>query len=106
MVELIKENTFGFTMDLMGRFPKKGFVVAPRKDTEFVINEKQLDIPALKGYLETHASLFEREEAHLGGWRNPDTLDFMLDVSFPLSEKDAIAMRSGETKMLSSMSAV
>ena len=54
-------------MDMLGRFPKKGVVVAPRKDTEFVINQKQLDLRSVKGYLETHASLFEREGAHLVG---------------------------------------
>jgi hypothetical protein len=89
ILELIQQNTGGFTMDMLGRFPKKGVVVAPEKNTEFVINQKELDLNELKGYLERNAQLFEREGAHIGGWRNPDTLDFMLDVSFPLSERDA-----------------
>ena len=90
IVEAVKVNPNGFTMDLMARFPKGGFAVAPSKATEFVIDQNKLDNESLRGYLETHAKMFEREGAHLGGWLKDSTGEYMLDVVFPLSYEDAV----------------
>ena len=90
IVEAVKINPNGFTMDLMARFPKGGFAVAPDKATEFVINQNKFDSDSLKDYLETHAKMFEREGAHLGGWLKDETGEYMLDVVFPLSYEDAV----------------
>jgi hypothetical protein len=67
-----------------------GFAVAPNKNTEYVINQNKLDNEALRDYLETHATMFEKEGAHLGGWLNEKTGQYMLDVAFPLSYEDAV----------------
>ena len=90
ILQAIRENDDGFTMDLKARFAKAGFVVAPSKATEFVINQNKLDSETLRGYLETHAEMFEREGAHLGGWLKKPTGEYMLDVVFPLSYEDAV----------------
>jgi hypothetical protein len=90
ILQAVRENDLGFTMDLKARFAKAGYVVAPSKTTEFVIDQNKLDNNTLRGYLEKHAKMFEREGAHLGGWLKDETGEYMLDVVFPLSYEDAV----------------
>lgn len=64
-------------------------MVTPSKTTEYVIDKNKLDNDSLRTYLKDHASLFEKEGSHLGGWFDDKTGRFMLDVALPLSYNDA-----------------
>ena len=81
----------GFTMDLRTVFAQGGFAVAPRKETEFVVAQTAFDVETMRTYLTKFANDFEREGAHLGGWLDEESGEFMLDVVFPLpSYEDAV----------------
>ena len=91
LLNIVKTNPDGFTVDLKGNFPDGGYVVAPSKATERVVSSDTLDIYALHEYIMDNAELFELEGSHLGGWFNSENNEYVLDVSFPLpSYEDAV----------------
>jgi len=89
----MKANPYGFTIDQSNELhAKSGYVVAPEKETEFVIPLKEMTRTELWSYIRDHAHRFKKEGAHLGGWVKDDT-QFMLDVAFPVENYlDAVRM--------------
>ena len=89
----MKANPWGFTIDQSNELhAKSGYVVAPEKETEFVVPLKEMTRTELWSYIRDHAHRFKKEGAHLGGWIKDDT-QFMLDVAFPVENYlDAVRM--------------
>jgi hypothetical protein len=89
----MRKNPYGFTIDQSNLIhAKTGYVVAPEKETEFIIPSQEMNRTALWNYIKTHAHRFKKDGAHLGGWLS-DQRGFMLDVAFPVNNYlDAVRM--------------
>ena len=89
----MRKNSYGFTIDQSNLIhAKTGYVVAPEKETEFIIPSQEMNRTALWNYIKTHAHRFKKDGAHLGGWLS-DKRGFMLDVAFPVNNYlDAVRM--------------
>lgn len=89
----MKKNPYGFTIDQSNLIhAKTGYVVAPEKETEFIIPAQEMNRTALWNYIKTHAHRFRKDGAHIGGWLSDDR-GFMLDVAFPVNNYlDAVRM--------------
>jgi RNA polymerase sigma factor (sigma-70 family) len=83
---IIKKSRDGFTLNPQGEFAESGFVVAASKSTETLVGREFTD-QDLEDYLFDHADLFDLEGSRLGGWFDIDTNRFMLDVSFPVVDR-------------------
>ena len=93
LIEDMRKNPYGFTIDQSNLIhAKTGYVVAPEKETEFIIPNQEMNRTALWNYIKTHAHRFKKDGAHLGGWLSDDR-GFMLDVAFPVNNYlDAVRM--------------
>ena len=90
--ETIKRNQTGFTLSGDVESQLEGFVVSPRKSTEKFLTEDFTD-DELRQYIVDHADILSLPGARLGGWYDPSTQRFTLDVSFALTEReDAITI--------------
>ncbi len=90
--ETIKRNRTGFTLLGDNESQLEGFVVSPRKSTEKFLTEDFTD-DELRQYIVDHADILSLPGARLGGWYDPATQRFTLDVSFALTEReDAITI--------------
>lgn len=86
LVDLVRNNPDGFTMNLKGAPADGGYVVAPDKGTEWFVTEENLTQDNLLAYLEKHSKIFEKDGAHLGGWYDTVNERYVLDAVFPLSD--------------------
>jgi hypothetical protein len=90
--ETIKRNRTGFTLSGDVESQLEGFVVSPRKSTEKFVTEDFTD-DELRQYTVDHADILSLPGARLGGWYDPSTQRFTLNVSFALTEReDAITI--------------
>ena len=94
LLKVVRQNPDGFTANLQGQLADSGYIVAPVKRTEMAINKNALDEQALRDYLWSNRDVFQLPGAHLGGWLNKDTGQYLLDASWPLSSKEE-AIRVG-----------
>jgi hypothetical protein len=88
---VIEESPDGFTVDTAGEFADGGFIVAPDKSTERVIDKDKFNTKSLTQYLVDNMDMLSIDGAMLGGWYNSDNGQYVLDVVFAIDNlQDAV----------------
>lgn len=92
LTRLIKENPDGFTVDpLTGKWPEKGYVVAPLKRTEIVLDSAELNEDVAAELLENVFTMTQLtgSKVYAGGWLNDGK--YYLDATMIFdNEADAL----------------
>lgn len=89
--QIIEDNPEGFTVDTSGEFADGGFVVAPDKSTELVLDRSELSEELLVNYIVSNADKLNTEGAMIGGWFNSEEGQYVLDVVFAIDNlQDAV----------------
>ena len=86
IIQVIKENPGGFTINLKGTPITSGFAVSPFKGRELIFNKEEIENieeieETFDKYLMDNFDLFLNKENNLGGWKNPQDGKYYLDVS-------------------------
>ena len=96
LVDFIKLNPDGFTVSIDGLpTPKKGFVLAPIKETELIFDAKTIsyeDVVKLKDNVKFLIKSYndmgvENMRVYAGGWLNKKTNKYVLDASVIIDNK-------------------
>jgi len=88
---VIEESPDGFTIDTRGEFADGGYIVAPEKSTEQIIDQDKFTDEALTQYIINNSANLNIEGAMLGGWYNSDKKQYVLDVVFAIDTlQDAV----------------
>ena len=89
--KVIEDSPDGFTVDTAGEFATGGYIVAPDKATERVIDKDKFDEKSLTQYIIDNKAALNVEGAMLGGWYNSENGQYVLDVVFAVdNEQDAV----------------
>ena len=88
---VIEESPDGFTVDTAGEFATGGYIVAPEKSTEQVIDQDNFNEESLTQYIINNSANLNVEGAMLGGWYNSANKQYVLDVVFAIdNEQNAV----------------
>ncbi len=89
--KVIEDSPDGFTVDTAGEFATGGYIVAPDKATERVIDKENFNEESLTQYIIDNKPHLNVEGAMLGGWYNSENGQYVLDVVFAVdNEQDAV----------------
>jgi len=89
--KVIEDSPDGFTVDTAGEFATGGYIVAPDKATERVIDKDKFDEKSLTQYIIDNKAALNVEGAMLGGWYDSQNGRYVLDVVFAVdNEQDAV----------------
>ena len=89
--KVIEDSPDGFTVDTAGEFATGGYIVAPDKATERVIDKKNFNEESLTQYIIDNKPHLNVEGAMLGGWYDSQNGRYVLDVVFAVdNEQDAV----------------
>ena len=89
--KIIQDSPAGFTVDTGGEFATGGYIVAPDKSTERVIEQDKFNEESLTQYIVDNSANLNVEGAMLGGWYNSESGQYVLDVVFAVdNEQDAV----------------
>jgi hypothetical protein len=89
--KVIQDSPAGFTVDTGGEFATGGYIVAPDKSTERVIEQDKFNEESLTQYIVDNSANLNVEGAMLGGWYNSESGQYVLDVVFAVdNEQDAV----------------
>ena len=89
--KVIEDSPDGFTVDTAGEFATGGYIVAPDKATERVIDKENFNEESLTQYIIDNKPHLNVEGAMLGGWYNSKNGQYVLDVVFAVdNEQDAV----------------
>jgi hypothetical protein len=69
----------GATVDLKGRTPTSGYMYAPSKDTETIIESKNFNPQVISSFMNKNWRLLQEEGNHIGAWENEGNV--FLDIS-------------------------
>ncbi len=89
--KVIEDSPDGFTVDTAGEFATGGYIVAPEKATERVIDKNNFNEESLTQYIIDNKPHLNVEGAMLGGWYDSQNGRYVLDVVFAVdTEQDAV----------------
>ena len=89
--KVIEDSPDGFTVDTAGEFATGGYIVAPDKATEQVIDKENFNEESLTQYIIDNKPHLNVEGAMLGGWYDSQNGRYVLDVVFAVdTEQDAV----------------
>ncbi len=91
LTEFIKENPDGFTLDLSGQpTPAEGFVVAPLKPTEIIVDSEDLDIDVEEQLIDNVMDLTQASggKVYAGGWFDSKNNRYVLDATQVQTDRD------------------
>jgi len=89
--KVIEDSPDGFTVDTAGEFATGGYIVAPDKATERVIDKNNFNEESLTQYIIDNKPHLNVEGAMLGGWYDSKKGRYVLDVVFAVdTEQDAV----------------
>lgn len=79
IVEKIKENPEGFTINIDGKPVKKGVAYSPYKNRETIV--KEISEESVYKFYSDNSDLLKDPKNNFGGWKNSKTGEWVLDVS-------------------------
>ena len=91
LTEFIKDNPDGFTLDLSGQpTPAEGFVVAPLKPTEIIVDSQDLDIDVEEQLIDNVMDLTQASggKVYAGGWFDSKNNRYVLDATQVQTDRD------------------
>ena len=91
LTEFIKNNPDGFTLDLSGQpTPAEGFVVAPLKPTEIIVDSQDLDVDVEEQLIDNVMDLTQASggKVYAGGWFDSKNNRYVLDATQVQTDRD------------------